>query len=271
MERAADNPKATIPWGSLVGSEDVYVDKEYVPEGFTFKEPSKLSKSEARDRLKFWYDRQTDNGIKTVFEFCRVRGKGGEPMVVVQKSPTPRNKSQSKGKRRASSSDSDANEEKDEEDSTEDENEDDEDEDEDEDEEGEAEDDKEEEQPKATHKKGKLVRKNVKPLPFTAVRVTRPTGVPRAARNTPATGPQYDPPATRRRAEVKKKTNRSNKTDNPDKGKKTDTSDKTDSPNKRKRGREEEAGSPMKKQRKPEDVTKKGPPKGQRRDARKKN
>ena len=62
-----------------MGSEAEYVDPEYMPEGFTFKEPSKLSKVEAYARLKFWYDRQQDPNIKRVFQFRRIRGKIGEP------------------------------------------------------------------------------------------------------------------------------------------------------------------------------------------------
>ena len=41
-----------MPWGSLLGWEADYVDPEYLPANFTFKEPSKLSKQEALDRLK---------------------------------------------------------------------------------------------------------------------------------------------------------------------------------------------------------------------------
>ena len=62
-----------------MGSEAEYVDPEYRPDGFTFKEPSKLSKIEAYAGLKFWYDRQQDPKVKKVFQFRRIRGKNGEP------------------------------------------------------------------------------------------------------------------------------------------------------------------------------------------------
>jgi hypothetical protein len=63
----------------MLGSEEQYVDEEYIPQGFTFKEPSKLSKVEAYDRIKFWYDRQENRSKKRVFQFRQIRGKDGEP------------------------------------------------------------------------------------------------------------------------------------------------------------------------------------------------
>ena len=58
------------------------MDEEYLPDGFTFKEPSKLSKSEVYERLKFWYGRQQDGGIETVFKFRCIKGKDGKPQEV---------------------------------------------------------------------------------------------------------------------------------------------------------------------------------------------
>lgn len=69
LELATGRPKASVPWGSLFGSEAEYVDQEYMPDSFTFKEPSKLSKPEALTSLKFWYDRQQNPKVKTVFQF----------------------------------------------------------------------------------------------------------------------------------------------------------------------------------------------------------
>jgi hypothetical protein len=59
-----------------------YIEDQYLPDGFTFKEPSKLSKSEVYDRLKFWYGRQQDGGIETVFKFRCIKGKDGQPEEV---------------------------------------------------------------------------------------------------------------------------------------------------------------------------------------------
>src|SRR6202790_1169604 len=75
LEIASGNNKALVPWGFFQGHEDIYVEDEFIPDGFTFKEPSKLSKPEAYLRLKFWYDRQQDRKIETVFRFRAVKGK----------------------------------------------------------------------------------------------------------------------------------------------------------------------------------------------------
>jgi len=64
--------QATVPWTSLFRSKNVYVNQEYIPDRFTFKEPSKLSKAKALNQLKCWYNRQTDSRVKTVFQFWRV-------------------------------------------------------------------------------------------------------------------------------------------------------------------------------------------------------
>jgi len=69
-----------------MGREDEYVAPEYVPSNFRFAEPSKLSKVDARAWLKFWYDRQQDPKIKTVFKFKKIKGKSGDPIDIVKSS-----------------------------------------------------------------------------------------------------------------------------------------------------------------------------------------
>ena len=76
-ELASGNSKAMVPWGSLQGHEEDYVDNEYVPKNFTFKEPSKLTKVECYERVKFWYDRQENPTIKKVFQYRSIRGPDG--------------------------------------------------------------------------------------------------------------------------------------------------------------------------------------------------
>src|ERR1700719_1694367 len=76
-ELASGNSKAMVPWGSLQGHEEDYVDNEYVPKNFTFKEPSKLTKVECYERVKFWYDRQENPTIKKVFQYQSIRGPDG--------------------------------------------------------------------------------------------------------------------------------------------------------------------------------------------------
>jgi hypothetical protein len=229
--KAVGKQNVSVPWGSLVGSEAVYVDQEYLPEGFTFKEPSKLSKVEARDRLKFWYDRQENPRVKKVFQFRRIRGKHGEPELPVegQKKKKPSRKRQGrpakktggrKAPRDASSEPEEDNEDGGGDEDKDKDDEDDEDEDEDEDEEDDAADDDEgdeeaemdgdeqeedegeepdrDEEAEEPHLPGrkKIERRPLKApksLPFEAKRI-----VPKR-RYGPATGPQFEPPATRQR------------------------------------------------------------------------
>jgi hypothetical protein len=82
-ELSSGNKKASVPWGSLLGKEAEYVDSEYLPEGFTFKEPSKVNKAVTYAWLKFWFDRQEDPRTKTVFTFKVVKGNNGEPVAAV--------------------------------------------------------------------------------------------------------------------------------------------------------------------------------------------
>jgi hypothetical protein len=79
-ELSSGNKKASVPWGFLLGKETEYVDSEYLPEGFAFKEPSKVTKAVTREWLKFWFGRQEDPQTATVFAFKGVKGKNGEPV-----------------------------------------------------------------------------------------------------------------------------------------------------------------------------------------------
>jgi hypothetical protein len=167
-----------------MGSEAVYVDKEYIPDGFTFKEPSKLNKIEAYDRLKFWYDRQENPRVKKVFRFSRIRGPTGDPELPadglkrkkpVGKRPIPELQKTRGGKdpesdRESSDSSSSSSEEQEEED---------------------REQEEEEEDHPPPKKRLRPDLKPPKPLPFAAIPV-RPRGQPG-----PRTGPQIERPTTR--------------------------------------------------------------------------
>ena len=76
-ELASGNSKAMVPWGSLQGHEEDYVDNEYVPKNFTFKEPSKLTKVECYERVKFWYDWLENPMIKKGFQYRSIWGSDG--------------------------------------------------------------------------------------------------------------------------------------------------------------------------------------------------
>jgi hypothetical protein len=103
-----------------------YVEDQYLPEGFTFKEPSKLSKSEVYKHLKFWYGRQQDGGAETVFKFRCIKGKDGEPEEVAMEEETskarkkkkpvqkqgPKGKGKGKGRQEETQSDEDPSKDK---------------------------------------------------------------------------------------------------------------------------------------------------------------
>jgi hypothetical protein len=240
-----------------MGSEAEYVDPEYMPEGFTFKEPSKLSKVEAYARLKFWYDRQQDPKIKRVFQFSRIKGKNGEPELpdrgrkAKKSNKTGGRKAPRSGMGRPGHSDSS--------DSNEDEGEEDEDEDEEEEEEPLERDEEtggnsDEDHPPLKKRSLPVPRgsKHPKPLPFAAVRV-RPQGA--RARTGAVAGHRSRPAAA-----------------GPG-GPKTGAGDKegpgTERPQTRQQKRraldEEEIGQ-RKRSKHVEEVTRIGPPRGQKKD-----
>jgi hypothetical protein len=216
-ETASDNPKASVPWNALLGQEEVYVEGQYLPPDFTFKEPSKLSKPEAYDRLKFWYDRQQNGDI--TLKFHRYRGHGGDAVAVglsaKSKKPTRRKqlrkrKHPARGRNHSVGSDED-------DDPTppsgspsqsDEDNEDDEENDlapageEQAEQDGADEDDEAQEMIRIPTRKGV---KEVAKLPFSAVPAKRNIGAPvlkAKGRYVPSTGPQFERPVTRHRGQV---------------------------------------------------------------------
>jgi hypothetical protein len=100
------------------------------------------------------------------------------------------------------------------------------------------------------------------PLPFSAVLVRNHiTGVPKTSRTTPATGPQYDPPATRGRGEMRKDTKRQ--------GTKRTVDEVEEGPSNKRATKGGGGDGPPQKQAKESQVlqvTRKGPPRGQRKE-----
>jgi hypothetical protein len=278
LEIASGNNKASVPWGFFQGHEDIYVEDEFIPDGFTFKEPSKLSKPEAYLRLKFWYDRQQDRKIEMVFQFRAVKGKQGT-VPKSGKSSGAKGKSQhrspsgAKGKSRLrspsrgkgkswlrsplvsdSSTDSDSSEETDGDGGVEDKGStsggqnidldndadgDDNDSDAREEAEGNSSESEDSSRPAPIDKPNRG--KKWLPLPFSAVPGQYTPGV--KPRYMPATGPQYDRPNTRRRA-----------------GEETNANG---SPERRKANKVvQQRGGPSKKAKTAHEVTKRGPPRG---------
>jgi hypothetical protein len=222
-----------VPWGSLGGKETEYVAKEYLPDGFRFKEPSKMAKADVYAFLKFWFQRQEDPGTETVFEFQRIKGKDGEPVgLKVANSKGGKRKTQhgskkpgKKAKKPAMAEEGDSSES---ESSSDD----------DEDGPKEAGDDEPLDEEDNGSANGLDDPAPPKRLPFSAVPRKGWVGASSISRKPvtknryiPATGPQFDPPNTRR----------SKKRDNPV---------------------NDEAESPEKKKRKTKGIERKGPPVG---------
>jgi hypothetical protein len=181
-----------------MGQENDYVHAQYLPPDFTFKEPSKLSKTEAYERLKFWYDRQQDPGVK-VFEFHCFRGSDGNAVPVgttgMKKRPAPRKRKRgTKGKRPArdvpTTEESSPSEDEsaggdvggDAEDKSD------------------EDDEEEEEDENLAILHGRKAEKQVTDLPFSAVPAKRTITAPPKPKNRyqPAKGPQFEKPVTRR-------------------------------------------------------------------------
>jgi hypothetical protein len=208
---ACGNKKVAVPWGSLSGKETEYVDEEYLPEGFYFKEPSKMVKADVYTYLKFWFRRQEDPRTETVFEFKRIKGKDGEPVGLRVSTTNQRKQVAKRGPRKTGPKKKGSAKTR--EDSSEREQsgdiEDDQSEDEDDDEEGPEEDneDDDKEDPEVDGDgQGSDGLAPPLPLPFGAVprkgwmsgqSISRKR--PTKKRNEPATGPQFDRPNTRRR------------------------------------------------------------------------
>ena len=205
-----------------MGREDEYVAPEYVPSNFRFAEPSKLSKVDARAWLKFWYDRQQDPKIKTVFKFKKIKGKSGDPVDIVKSSTDAGKKKVTKtggraAKRKRPAQTAESSEESSSEESSEEESSGDSskgegdnpadgnDESQDSDQEEEEEDEAEEEEEEV-----EVELRGPRELPFSAVRKQygagtsastsqqRPKAPPASkGRHQPNTGPQYEPRETR--------------------------------------------------------------------------
>jgi hypothetical protein len=210
-----------------MGAEATYVEDQYLPEGFTFKEPSKLSKAEVYECLKFWYGRQQDGGAETAFKFRCIKGKNGKPKEVVteeqlvevrkKKKPGRKQGRAGKGKERQEDTPSDGHSSESEvpepapkkarrkatkrrpkpQESS------------DSSSESPSENHNEEDEEDSMETPGRLGLAPALQLPFGPVprkptpgpsRLRKPTAGPSNKRYDPATGPQYEKPNTRRRA-----------------------------------------------------------------------
>src|SRR5579859_2239671 len=64
---------AVVPWGAIIASTDRFINPEYLPTGFSLKEPSKLKAGQVNELLEFWQQRQDDEDI--TFAFAAIQSK----------------------------------------------------------------------------------------------------------------------------------------------------------------------------------------------------
>ena len=110
---ACGNQKASVPWGKLLENPADYINPKYLLADSTLKEPSKLTKSEAHDHLKFWYDRQEDPSCKVPFMFKAFRSTKDGSAVAVAMGPKANNR-ESRKQPRAETSESEGEQDEDE-------------------------------------------------------------------------------------------------------------------------------------------------------------
>lgn len=105
-------PRSTVPWSTLSKSHREFIDAQYLPKNFEFKDPSKMTVGAARAVLKFWINRQEDFEIQTVFRFKGVQDKSGEITQIPSESEgdqpadvsKPQRKKKANGKRKQDTS-----------------------------------------------------------------------------------------------------------------------------------------------------------------------
>ncbi|TFK59124.1 hypothetical protein BDN72DRAFT_865410 [Pluteus cervinus] len=74
---AAANNNATPSWSVIEQLTDQFINSEFLPDGFKFRDPWKLREQDARTLMNFFYERQEDDTIPITFCFKAYRnGKG---------------------------------------------------------------------------------------------------------------------------------------------------------------------------------------------------
>lgn len=65
-----------MPWASIQEDQELFIDEEFLPSGFTLREPTRLKEQEMIRLLRFWLDRQ-DSGTDIPFKFKAYRQSDG--------------------------------------------------------------------------------------------------------------------------------------------------------------------------------------------------
>ena len=69
LERCSGGKKSAVDWAALSENQDDMIHHKYLPDDFTFRDPSKMRKAHYQSLLEHWYMRQEDDSIDVVFAF----------------------------------------------------------------------------------------------------------------------------------------------------------------------------------------------------------
>jgi hypothetical protein len=72
---ASGNPKARVPWASLLEWQDDFLDDEFLLDDLELKEPSKIHRNDITRIITHWKERQDDQEVAIMFWFKKVQGQ----------------------------------------------------------------------------------------------------------------------------------------------------------------------------------------------------
>jgi hypothetical protein len=78
----SNGKKTAVDWTALAENQDAMIDSEYLPDNFTFCDPSRMKKNDYFTLLQHWYERQEDKDIETTFAFKGYWDSSNELVVI---------------------------------------------------------------------------------------------------------------------------------------------------------------------------------------------
>jgi hypothetical protein len=84
LERCSGGKKSAVDWTALSENQDDMIHHKYLPDDFTFRDPSKMKKAHYRSLLEHWYVRQEDDSIDIAFAFKGYWDPSNDSVVTVK-------------------------------------------------------------------------------------------------------------------------------------------------------------------------------------------
>jgi hypothetical protein len=84
LERCSGGKKSAVDWTALSENQDDMIHHKYLPDNFTFRDPSKMKKAHYRLLLEHWYKRQEDDSIDIAFAFKGYWDPSNDSVVTVK-------------------------------------------------------------------------------------------------------------------------------------------------------------------------------------------